>query len=137
MPALQYPLVNGHRYDFTSVEFDFDGYKPIVKSISYKHTLDPGIVRGNKAQVIGTTRGKYDAEGSIEMYRLEWDGLTTELMKQGVGFLEARFNITVAYSERNSAVMVDRLVGVRLKSPDHNPTEGNDALVVKCDMHIM
>jgi hypothetical protein len=134
---LQYPLINGNAFDFSSVEITIQGAKFFgVKAISYKATLDPGIVRGNRAQVIGTTRGKYDAEGSIELYKLEFNEIVRVLSLLGFGFMEARFNIDVAFAE-GANVAVDRLRTVRLKSHEDTLQEGNDPATVRCDLHIM
>lgn len=137
---LQYPLINGHRFDFSSVEISagarlFNG----VKSLKYSQTLEPGKVRGNRSQVIGRTRGPLDSDGSIELYRLEFQELIATLaaLRPGVGYMEAAFDITVTYAEAGSTVIQDVLQGCRIKKHENNGQEGGDALTVACDLDIM
>lgn len=129
------PLVNGNRYDFASIELRirgqiFTGFK----EISYSHKLEPGEVRGSAAQPIARTRGEYSAEGSLTLYRQEYDELVAVL---GDGFMETEFEGTVTHAERGQPTITDRLVGVRIKSDDSSYSQGADALEVKLDLSIM
>jgi hypothetical protein len=140
MAAIPYPLINGLRYDFSSVEITagarlFNG----VKSIKFSQTLEPGKVRGNRSQVIGRTRGPLDADGSLELYRLEFQDLiaTLALLRPGVGYMEAPFDITVSYAEVGQPVVMDVLQGCRIKKHENNAQEGGDALTVSCELDIM
>ena len=75
MPTpISYPLINGVRYDFSSVELNFNGLiqRAGIKALSYKHSLTPGELRGNRPQLVGRTRGKYEASASFEMFKLEY-----------------------------------------------------------------
>lgn len=137
--SILYPLINGVRFDYSSVEINVAGVVfGGVKSINYKWTLDPGEIRGTRSQVVGRTRGQYGAEGSLEMYKLEYEQLITLLSAGGSkGYAEVPFLINVGYSENVTDVMADQLIGCRLKSGENSGSEGNEALVVKCDLHIM
>lgn len=140
LPLLQYPLVNGHRYDYTSIEINLGGVLfSGIKSINYKHSLDPGLVRGTRAQVVGRTRGQYEAEGSIEFYKNEYDAFIAQLMllNPNFGYLEQSFDADIHYSEPLQTVITDRCVGCRLKNADHSPAEGNDPITVSCDLSIL
>jgi hypothetical protein len=140
VPAL-YPLINGFRYDFSSVEIRvggtiFNG----VKSLKYSQTLEPGKARGNRSQVIGRTRGKLDSDGSIELYRLEFDDLVRALglLQPGLGYMEVPFDIVAMYGEVNIAQpTVDSLMGCRIKKHDTPLQEGGDAVTVSCDLDVM
>lgn len=140
MAQIQYPLINGIRYDFSSVEIAvgarlFNG----VKSLKYSQTLKPGKVRGNRAQVIGRTRGILDADGGLELYRLEFQDLIAVLaqLRPGVGFMEAVFDITATYSEAGQPVTQDVLQGCRITKHDHDGKEGEEASTVNMDLDIM
>jgi hypothetical protein len=137
--SLAYPLINGMRHDYSSVEFNINGVRfNGVKSISYRHSLDPGVLRGNRAGIIGRTRGIYNAEGSIELYRQEYETLiTTLVLNPLVGYFESQFDIVVSYSETFTALLTDKLIGCRLKSSENSHAEGNDPLSVSCDLSIM
>jgi len=140
--AMLYPLINGNRSDFSSATIDIAGDKfNGIKSLNYKQTLEPGLVRGNRAQVLGTTRGKHDAEGNVELYLAEYQALLLKLSALGAGrfgFMEVKFNITAGYAEGPLDLIVnDQLIGCRIKSVDRTNAEGSDALTVKVDLHIM
>lgn len=139
MPTPPYPLVNGFRFDWSSAVVKFGGALFYgVKSITYKHSVDPGKVRGNRAQVVGVTRGEYNAEGSVELYKSEYDELTTALAMKGRGFFGQFFETSVSYSEApDMPVITDLLHGCRLISAENSHSEGSDALVVRCDLLIM
>lgn len=139
LAPLVYPLINGMRHDYSSVEIKlntlrFNG----VKSITYRHSLDPGMLRGNRAGFIGRTRGSYTAEGSIELYRAEYETLIASLtLNPLLGYFEAQFDIEVSYSEAFSQLLTDKCIGCRLKSSEHSNSEGNDPSTVSCDLSIM
>lgn len=137
---LQYPMVNGVRFDFSSVDLEFNGkiYKG-VKGISYSEELAPGELRGNRAAMIGRTRGKYSAEGSMEMYKSEAQQLIEDLSAQGVGYMEASFQANVLYSEPSTPDLtkVDTLVGVRIKKAGDELQEGEEPATIKFDLSIM
>jgi hypothetical protein len=133
-----YPLINGHRYDWSSVVIKLGGIQYSgVRAINYKHSVDPGKLRGNRAQIIGATRGEYNAEGNIEIYLQEYDELTSQLVKNGKGYFEQFFEMTVSYSEPESTPVTDYLRGVRLSSSEKSGSEGSDPLFVRCDLLIM
>lgn len=127
--ATEYPMVNGHRYDFSSVEARIKGklYKGF-KSVNYSQNLEPGEARGNHAQRLGTTRGELKAEADAEMYREEFDELIRDL---GDGFMEARFPIVVSYADDGQKVSTDTLHTVRITGVENSNGQGTDALAVK------
>lgn len=142
-PVLIYPLINGLRYDWSCVEIvlgvlRFSG----VKSITYKHMLEPGELRGTRAQLIGRTRGKYSADASIEIYRSEYEVFISQLAiigaPQGLGYMETSFDVQASYATTPIDVpLIDKIVGCRLKQADRTNQEGEEALTVKCDLHVM
>ena len=137
---LAFPLINGVTYDFSSVEIAIAGERiQGFRSISYSHGLDPGEVRGNRAMLIGRTRGTYAPEGSIEMFLPEYHRLISALSARGngAGYMEVNFEIIVAYSEIGQTPITDQLIGCRLRNASKDHGEGGDALVVGCDLHIM
>lgn len=139
---IPYPFVNGNRCDYSSVVVDVAGDKfNGVKSINYGHGLDPGIVRGNRAQVIGTSRGKYDAEADIELYLAEYRAFIAKLALLGgtrAGYMEVKFQALISFTEGPlSELITDKLVGVRVKKVEHNQSEGNEPITVKCQLHVM
>lgn len=141
MPLL-YPLINGARFDYSNVEITLAGGLKMygVRAISYSHGLDPGELRGNRSPLIGRTRGTYTPEGSMELYLDEYHQLISELATRaaGAGFMEVSFQISVSYAPTPGAALItDTLIGCRLRNAAKDYSEGNDALAVACDLHIM
>ncbi len=133
---IQYPLINGHRYEFASIELNINGsLLSGFKDLSYSDSLDPAKIRGNSPQVIGRTKGTYDAEGSLTVYKEEWADILLKLSLGG-GYMEVPFIISVVTSE-SIRVQTDILSGCRIKKVEDSHSEGNEALVVKLDLDIM
>lgn len=138
--ALSYPLINGTRYDFSSVEIITPlGIISAVKELSYTDSLEPGEVRGTRAQVIGRTRGKYSAEGSITIYKSEFDNLILALspVASVIGFMEVAFNIVVNFSETFERTRTNILLGARIKKTETQGSEGEEPIAVKCDLGLL
>jgi hypothetical protein len=93
--------------------------------------------------VLGFTRGMYKVEGSIQIYREEFQDLITDLQAIAVGILEANFLATVTYSELSplngalptgvvGATSTDSIIGMRFTASDHSIEAGSsDPLVVE------
>ena len=130
-----YPLINGNKYDWSSVELDIGdaGIFTGVKEITFTHSLEPGVVRGTRAEMIGRTRGEYTAEGSMVVYAEEYSEIITAL---GDGYMEASFSITITYSDTNVPVQVNRLIGCRITNVEGGGSQGTDPLEVSLDLSI-
>lgn len=139
MSLPSYPLINGHRYDWSSVRITIDGIPYTgVKALSYKQTLTPGVVRGTTSQVTGRTRGQYEAEGTIELWKEDYQVLIAALSAGGTrGYMETAFTALSQYSSGVLSVVKDTLAGVRLTSDEDSHNESADGLSVSCDLSIM
>lgn len=142
-PPIPYPLINGHRYSFASIEARFNGIAIIgFKSLNYDDSLEPGEVYGSRPQLLGATRGKQKASGDFEMYRLEFELLKASLaaIPTGLGltpsFGEPYFKIVATYAEAGQPVVTDTLHGVRIKKAASGNTDGTDASLIKCDLFV-
>ena len=137
IPFPTYPLINGHRYSWASIEAFFKGVPILgIKSINYKSSLKAGTVRGTAPQKIGRTRGEQDADCDFEMLKLEAMAFIGILGAAGVGFGETSFQIKVAYSENlpgvfPQPVIVDSINGVRIEELAASNAEGTDASMMK------
>src|SRR5882672_2473987 len=145
-----YPGVNGDRFDASSIELQLNTKRYIgVKSVKYRQSLEPGLVYGFSSQPIGRTRGQYKADGTIQIYREEFQDLSLDLQNIAVGLLEANFLCTVTYSELNplngqlptgvvGATSTDVMVGMRFSATDHSAESGSsDPLVVELPFTAM
>jgi hypothetical protein len=136
------PLINGHRFDYSSVEINLGGtIYTAVQEITYSHSLEPGYLRGTKPQKIGRTRGEYNAEASIKLYKADYHNLTQmlSLLNPIVGYMEASFTITVIYQEIASSgqLITDVLSGCRMTKAENSHSQSSDALQVSVDLDVM
>lgn len=133
---MDFPLINGHRYSWASMEFDFDGGLDIehIKEFSYKHSLEPGDVRGTGSQKAGRTRGEYNAEGSMVLFREGWDILRNRL---GNGYMEKSWTAVVNYADEGQPVVTDEVVGIRITSVELGGSQGTDASEVSIELNVL
>ncbi len=138
MPPIGNPLINGNRYDFSSIKAMLGGLSYLgFKSINYSHSLEPGEVYGTHAQKMGRTRGQYKPEASFEMYKEEYALLLTGL---GPGYMERSFDIVVNYEEWDGLtqrVITDNIIGFRIKKAENAHSSGNEPLTVKVEGSVM
>ena len=139
---IAYPDINGVRHSYVSIEFGIDGTKVKgVKSINYKEETEVAQIYGTAALPIGRTRGRVKFSGDLEIYEEEWyKTFLPKLAKNGaIGFSEGAWPISVSYAEEAATenTVTDKLIGVRLLSPERSQTEGTDALVIKVTLDIM
>jgi hypothetical protein len=131
----QYPLVNGKRYDFSSITLQLPNGKMLgFKEVTYSVKLEPGEVRGAHPQILGRTRGNYTAEGSLTVFRQEADEIRTAL---GDGYMEKEFDITVTYGEDGQPTVTDILKACRIVNDDASRSQGQDPLEEKLDLSIL
>lgn len=132
---MDYPLIRGNRFDYSSIEANINGAVFVgISEIDYSHKLDPGMMRGTSALPNGRTRGQYEAKGSITLYKSEAAELIAAL---GDGYLERSFDIVVHYAEAGSPMVTDTLIGCRIVDDGNSHKEGNDALTQKLELSIM
>lgn len=144
MPGVIYPLINGHRYSFASIEAVFNGI-PLLgfKSINYEAGLEPGELYGTDPNMIGRTRGKKSTSCDFEMYRIEAQLFMGTLGAGGIGFGETAFNIIVVWAEPVAAVglipapvITDTIIGCRVKKVSSGNAEGTDGSTLKFECSI-
>lgn len=132
------PQVLGHYFSFASIEAIVNGLRIVgFTAIDYSSSMEIGKVYGTKPQKLGTTRGKQDAEGSLEMHMQDWENLRTSLGASGVGYGEVRFAIVVQYAELGTPVKTDILEGCRITNTEYTNADGTDATTVKLTLDIM
>jgi len=134
-------LINGHVYDFSSIELVFGPALIIsrVQSINYEHGVDQGVLRGTSPHMLGSTRGQYDANASLTMYLEDWALAKAALMVMPTpgGFMEKRFPILVTYAELTRKPIVDTLTGARVIRVRRGNSVGPDPVSVDLDLHVM
>lgn len=138
MAILPTPLIDGHRYSFSSVELRVAGriYTGVTE-ISYSVSQEPGIVRGTGARPIGRTRGEYTAEGSLTMLKSDYYDLIQALSLRAEGYLEASFDVVVTFSELFEPPICDVLRGCRITREEDSHSTGGEALTVSLTLSVM
>lgn len=137
MAPLRYPLTNGEYPDFASITLDLGGFKIPggIEELNYEDGLEPGEVRGNSAQLIGTTVGTYAATADFSCFVPQMDEIRSVLTRRG-GLYVARFNIT-AIIERGSITSTVEILGCRVKKISGAFKSGNEALMQKAELHVL
>jgi hypothetical protein len=131
----EYPLVNGVRYDFSSLTIVLNTKRVLgCSEVNYKQTLEPGVGYGTHPQALFDTRGQLKVEASCTLYRDEFDDLIQTL---GNGFLEKRFDFLVHYQEDPRPMKTDTIRRAKMKGPEFGGSAGSDPLEVKVDLHVI
>jgi hypothetical protein len=135
--AIAYPLVNGEYPDFASITMDIAGSRiPVgLDELNFEDGLEPGEVRGNASQLIGTTRGEYSASADFSCPLPQMQGITALLAARG-GVYSTRFNIVINI-KRGSILDTVEILGARLKKSSDAHQQGSDALKRKAELHVM
>ncbi len=135
MADLSYPLVNGIRHEWSSVELKLDGDVYVgVKEVKYSATLKGTKMRGTHPAPIGRTRGEYDCEASIVL----WFAEAVQFRKKlGAGYMEKAFDIVVSYVEDGFDTVVDEIIGCRITKDEGGGSQGPDGLTISWDLDPM
>lgn len=129
---IPYPLVNGARHSFASVELKLFGTIFLgFKSITYSRKRSRTKVYGAHPDPIGKTRGKNEYDASCELYVAEFKVLVQQL---GTGYGDIFGDIFVTYSENGFDTIQDVIRGVTIDSSEAEASEGTDPLTRKIDL---
>lgn len=132
---IAYPIVNGVRASFPSVELKLNGQIFIgFKSINYSRTRNRTMVYGNNVDPIGKTRGKNEYKADCELYIAEFHQFLIDTLG-GAGYGDVIFNISVTISEPGFDTIADQIIGCTLDSTDASNAEGADPLVRKFELN--
>ena len=146
--TLQYPLINGTKHDFSSIELKIAGQIFIgFKSINYSRTRTRVMVRGNSPDPIAKTLGTNEYTGECEVYLAEYDYLQSLLVQAaqqspnltgpGAGYGDVFFQVIVTYTDAGFNPVVDTLNGCTLDSLDSSNSQSADPLVRKFNLAPM
>jgi hypothetical protein len=130
MPALiPYPIVNGARASFSSVELNMNGLIFVgFKGVAYKRTRTRQKVYGNNPDPIGKTQGFNEYTGEAEVYIAEFNYF---MVNTGVGWGDVFFNVYVTYTTNGFDTIQDTLISCTIDEVDANATQSPDPLVRK------
>jgi hypothetical protein len=132
-PPIQYPLINGNRHDFSSIELKLQGNVFIgFKAIDYSRTRERGMVPGNHPDPLGKTRGKNTYKATVELYIAEWNAFQAQL---GDGYGDVFFQVLVTYSENGFDTIQDVINGCTMDSTEASGSSGTDPLTRKFELN--
>ena len=134
MSNLPYPLINGVRHSWCSIEITLNGFIYLgVTSLNYDWELKHENVYGTHPDPLGRTRGQANYTGEVEMLLAEWALFSAAL---GPGFAEVPFQIDVCYSDNGVDTIYDKLVGCVLDKGSGSQSNGDaKAITRKLTIH--
>lgn len=131
-------IINANRYDYSSIEIAIDGLPILgqdIISVSYKQSLKSEKVYGGSPMPRGRTRGRYEADASMEITKEVYGNLIEALSQDTqYGYMEKPFNITVTYQDVGGPLIVDELIGCRLGEDEDSHKSGPEGLTVRCTL---
>lgn len=94
-----FPTVNGQYFSWSDIEATALApgvFLPLIgwKAINYKSALSKQKVRGNASVSLGTTKGKYEANGDVELYLPQANLLISSL---GPGWMQIPISFQISY----------------------------------------
>lgn len=138
--AINVTTINGRAYDHGQVEIRIGlaapgspapVHYPMVKALTYSGKLERGKAKGTSPLTRTFTRGAYEGEGSLEMYKTTDGGSLQLLRNLGDGYLEKELVITVTFGVDGDPVTIDTIKGVKLGGTDGGTSEGTEPNVDK------
>ena len=138
MSAVQYPLVNGVRQSWPSVEIKLAGFIFYAVEINYSRTRERTVVYVNHPDPVGKTRGKNTYVGDCTLLLAEWNNFHNALILQagvqGLGYGDVPFEVISSYTEIGLDTITDTLKGCTLDSLESAGAEGTDPLKRKFNL---
>jgi hypothetical protein len=135
-----FPLINGVRHDFSSIELRIAGQILVgFKSINYKRTRTRTMVEGNSPDPIGKTLGTNAYSCDAEIWLAEWNYLQSLLQAQaaangasnGNGYGDVFFKIVVSYTALGFDTITDSILGCTLDELDASQSKSADPIARK------
>lgn len=130
--AIQYPLVNGTRHSWASVEAKINGQIYYITSINYSRKRSRTMVKENHPDPTGKTRGSNEYSCDVEMLLSEYNNFQQALIaaanQAGLngGYGDVFFQIVVQYAENNLDTVTDTINGCTMDSTEASNAEGTD-----------
>lgn len=137
--ALQYPLVNGVRHSFASIEVKIGTQIYFATAVNYSRKRNRTLVRANHPDPQGKTRGSNEYSGDLELLLAEYNLVQAALIalanQNGLngGYGDIFFQVVVTYGETNLDTITDTLLGCTMDSTEASNAEGTDPTKRKFD----
>jgi hypothetical protein len=122
--SLQYPLINGHTYSFTSIELTVDDTVCVgVTEVNYNESINSVVVYGSDPRRAGRTVGPRKMTADLKLLRREWDVV---LAKLGGNFGRLKILVVVCYSVGADQPVITDTVEGYIAGVDSSNQEGTD-----------
>jgi hypothetical protein len=127
---IQYPLINGSVYSYSSIEWKlvngliFRGFK----SINFGRKRDRPPVYGNSPDPLAKVVGKNSYTCDGELYLAEFSNMVTSA---GAGYGDLYFTAFVSFNQNGFPVTQVQILGCTLDEVTASFSEGTDALSMK------
>lgn len=138
---IQYPLTNGFRHSWASIEVKAAGQIFYVTAVNYSRKRNRTMVRENHPDPTGKTVGSNDYSADIEMLLSEFNALQAALIllanQAGLngGYGNVMFSVVVQYSENGLDTVTDTILGCTLDSTEASNSEGTDPSKRKIELN--
>lgn len=140
---ISYPLVNGVRHDWASIELHIAGQIVIGrKAINYSRKRTRAYAEGASPDPLGKTLGRNVYASDIELYLAEFNQVQDLLSQQaaalgganGAGYGDVPFSVVVMYSSRGFDQITDTILGCTMDSTEVAHGVSPDALSRKFEL---
>lgn len=137
---IQYPLVNGVRHSWASIELKVGNQIYYATAVNYSRKRNRTMVRQNHPDPVGKTRGANEYSADLELLLAEFNGLQAALITQANssgnngGYGDVFFSVVVSYTESGLDTVTDTILGCTLDSTEASNTEGTDPSKRKTDL---
>ena len=127
--------INGRSFDWESIEVQGPGGLIVgAQSVSYKDSAKTENVYGKGRDVKGRSRGNYEASGTLEMLRSDFDELVGSLGADFMG--KADFTVVVSGANDEGYSFTDILKECVITGNDFTGSQGDAKMPGKCEMNI-
>lgn len=137
---IQYPLINGLRHSFNSIEINIGGLILYGTAINYKRTRSRTMVQVNHPDPIGKTRGSNAYTADIELLLAEYNMLQQQLIalaaqQQGTGYGDVPFSVLATHTENGLDTIQDALIGCTMDTTEGSHQVSNDPTKRKFELN--
>lgn len=137
------------QYQYSNVQISISSapgvYFPFLTSVSYSDSMDVAEGEGMSPYPMGTTLGKYSANGSLEVQKAYSEQFLSIIAAGSPGGnslydnifqLNVQYQIRVPTGQTPIPVVQDVLSGCRLKGQSQDLSAGNGVIVTRWDLYI-
>jgi hypothetical protein len=132
--TIPYPMVDGVRASFVSIEAKFAGQViPGITKIDYERTRSRTKLYGTNRDPIAKTAGTNEYKATAEMYLAEFVQFISNVLG-GAGYGDKFFSVDVTYSVTGMDLVHDQIIGCTLDSTKASNAQGTEGSKREVDL---